>query len=148
MAEQILADGPTHEDRVVGESALYREIIRELLEGTTAVPFQLREEFLGAGKTITRGLPGALAGTLKDLRDSGARVTDALKAALEGHLGPEAASAAPTLELYAHVVMNLLREAARAHAFGSFASSLQSIAHAKSAFLKRQKAYLLTASTT
>src|SRR5665213_1298111 len=32
LAEQHLADGPMHDDRVVGESALYREIIRELLE--------------------------------------------------------------------------------------------------------------------
>ena len=137
LAEQIVMDGPLHEDRIVGESALYREIIRELLEGTTQTPFQLREDFLGAGKTITRGLPGALAGTLKDLRDAGVRVTDALKAALEGHLGPEAASAAPTLELYAHVYgilqklnlrtpSDLLRRAAE---------------HApKSSFLKKQKA--------
>lgn len=103
LAERILLDPPAPEGRVLVEPALDRELIRDLLEGRTAVPFQLRGAFLGAGEHISRGLPGALAGTLKDLRDAGADVTHALKAALEGHFGPEGGTAAPTLELYAHV---------------------------------------------
>jgi len=59
LAEQILADGPAREDRVVGESALYHEIIQSLLDGSAEPVFSLKKDFLGPEPVISRGLPAA-----------------------------------------------------------------------------------------
>lgn len=100
LAERVLADAPPRPDRLLTEPALETEMIRDCLEGTAPMPFQLRSEFLGPSLSVPRGLPAALAGTLKDLRDSGARVDHAMQAVTEGHLGAEGVPAAPILELY------------------------------------------------
>ena len=140
LAERILQDGSVHDDRVVGGSALYQEIIRGFLDGSSEEAFTLKQDLMGPERTITRGLPGALASTLKDLRDSGARVTDAMKAALEGHLGPEAGGAAPTLELYARVYSTLQKNHLRTPS-----DVLRRAANhaSRSAFLKNKKAIFL-----
>ncbi len=101
LADRLLASSAPPNDRLVSDPTLYNEVVRDLLEGKGSIDFMLRKEFRPAETPLAQGLPKALAGTLRDLRDSGVRVVDALQAALEGHLGASAPEAAPTLELYA-----------------------------------------------
>ncbi|OGR89067.1 MAG: hypothetical protein A2992_03025 [Elusimicrobia bacterium RIFCSPLOWO2_01_FULL_59_12] len=99
LAERVLAEGPALEDRFVTEPALFREIVHDFLEGRGAAPFHSRKELIRPGVPIPKGLSGALAATLKDLQDSGAKVVDCANAAREGHLGDNADGAVPILEL-------------------------------------------------
>ncbi len=85
--------------RVVREPALLREILRDFLEGREEVPFLSRKELVHSGQAVPKGLAGALASTLKDLQDSGARVVDLAQVAREGHLGDALEDAIPVLEL-------------------------------------------------
>ncbi|MFA5974826.1 MAG: PD-(D/E)XK nuclease family protein [Elusimicrobiota bacterium] len=115
LADRLLSETePT--DQLVADPALYAELIRELLEGNRNVEFVLRRHLHPQNRPLSRGLPAALASTLRDLRDSGARVVDALHAALEGHLGETAQDAAPALELYARVYDVLHSRGLRTHA--------------------------------
>src|SRR5882672_10048851 len=76
LAERVVAEGPATEDRVVTEPALFREIIHDFLEGKEVVPFTSRDQLRHPGSPIPKGLPGALASTIRDLQDSGAKVVD------------------------------------------------------------------------
>ncbi len=112
LAERILAEGPAAEaatlqaarrevwrDRVVSEPAVVREVLRDFLEGQEEIPFMSRKDLIRPGQAVPKGLPGALASTLKDLQDSGARVVDLAQVAREGHLGDALEDAIPVLEL-------------------------------------------------
>ncbi len=103
LADRMLAEVASPTDNIAREASLYSEIIRDLLLGQSDVQWLLREDFFKTDQALPKGLPGALAETLRDLRDSGARIVDSLKAALEGHLGSEADKTASALELYARV---------------------------------------------
>ncbi len=140
LAERLLEDRAPTDDRVIGEPALYTEIIRDLLEGRGPTEFINRSFLHSPGKPLARGVPGALAETLRDLRDSGTRVVDALKAALEGQLGDSAPEAAPTLELYARVY-----EVLQKHGLRTPSDQLRRAADIapKHAFIARQKVIYL-----
>ena len=99
LAERVMAENPSTEDRVVTESALFREIIHDYLEGKESVPFSSRDALRRPGAAIPKGLAGALASTLKDLQDSGAKVVDCANVAREGHLGESTDNTVPILEL-------------------------------------------------
>ncbi len=99
LAARVMADRPPTEDRVVSDAALYREIIHDFLTGQGKVPYLSKEALVKPGAQVPKGLAGALASTLKDLQDSGARVVDCANAAREGHLGDKAEGAVPLLEL-------------------------------------------------
>src|SRR5258708_3151318 len=99
LAERVLSEGPVSDERVVSEPALFREIINDFLEGQGDVPFTSRDALRRPGIPVPRGLPGALASTLKDLQDSGAKVVDCANVAREGHLGEREEHAVPILEL-------------------------------------------------
>lgn len=116
LADRLLSDSEVPPDRVVTDPALYVEAIRQLLEGSVDVEFKSRAAFLPPGRPLSRGLALALSGTLRDLRDSGARVVDSLRAALEGHLGDATPEAAATLELYARLYELLQKRGLRTSA--------------------------------
>lgn len=98
LAERVLGEAPAGEGNVVTEPALYRELIQDFLEGRAELPFISRDQLFRRGP-VPRGLTGALAATLKDLQDSGARVVDCANVVREGHLGEAATPAIPILEL-------------------------------------------------
>jgi ATP-dependent helicase/nuclease subunit B len=102
LAERLLAETSTG-DRLVEDSALYTELIRDFLEGHDGGSLVLGDSLRASGRAIPKGLPGSLASTLRDLRDAGLRYMDALAVLKEGFLGTEALEAAPTLELYGRV---------------------------------------------
>lgn len=97
LAERLLTD-IEFGDSLVKESALYREIIHDFLTGKGDVPYTSKDKLIHGG-AVPKGLPGALAATLKDLQDSGARVVDCANVAREGHLGDALEDAVPALEL-------------------------------------------------
>ena len=100
LAERLLSNS-AYTEIVVTEPAVYQEMIREVLTGKNPEPIDLliRKALQTDGKPIPRGLAGALAATMKDLRDAGMRADLALKAAQDGFLGKEAPEAASTLAL-------------------------------------------------
>ena len=101
LAEMLLTDGPLQSETIVHEPALFEELIRDELEGRGSLPPALRQDFQADERPLSQGLPAALAATVKDLRDSGARVIDAAEAARSGLLGPEAPETALALSLNA-----------------------------------------------
>ncbi len=105
LAERLLSE-TLYTETVVTEPALYQEMIRQVLEGDHPEPVDLaiRQALNPEGKPIPVGLAGALAATLKDLRDSGMLAKKAVEVAKEGYLGKEAPEAASTLALYARVI--------------------------------------------
>src|SRR5690242_3941707 len=74
LAERLLSDS-LYTETVVTESAFYQEMIRQVLTGKNPEPVDvaIRQALNSAGKSVPRGLAGALAATMKDLRDSGMR---------------------------------------------------------------------------
>ncbi len=116
LAEQLLKDRPNPgQDRIVKDPVLFHEALRLLFQ----TPGVLSEKTVSAFHVrggIAKGLPSALAETLRDLRDSGMRYKDAAEAALEGHLGPEGARAAPLLELNAVLTHFLIQKGLRTRA--------------------------------
>ena len=105
LAERLLA-GASYTERIVTEPAVYQEIIRDILVGEASEPVDraIREALHTEGKPIPKGLAGALAATMKDLRDAGMRADKALEVAREGFLGKEAPEAASTLALYGRMI--------------------------------------------
>jgi ATP-dependent helicase/DNAse subunit B len=105
LAERLLSNS-NYTEQVITEPAVYHEMIREVLTGTSPEPIDLliRKDLKTDGKPISRGLAGALAATMKDMRDAGMRADLALKAARDGFLGKEAPEAASTLALYGRLV--------------------------------------------
>src|SRR5882724_3895763 len=99
LAERLMADGPTPEDCVITEPAFFREIVYDFLVGRGEIPFVSRKALSLPSALVPKGLAGALASTLKDLQDSGARVVDCANVAREGHLGDALEDAIPILEL-------------------------------------------------
>lgn len=110
LAERLLA-GASYTERIVTEPAVYQEIIRDILVGEASEPVDraIREALHTEGKPIPKGLAGALAATMKDLRDAGMRADKALEVAREGFLGKEAPEAASTLALYGRMIGILRR---------------------------------------
>jgi ATP-dependent helicase/DNAse subunit B len=104
LAERVLAESG-YTERVVTEPAFFKEAIRRILaaESGEEIDREIQKAFRLENRTIPRGLPAALAGTLKDLRDSGMRAKAALHAVQEGFLGAEAPEAAATLSLFARI---------------------------------------------
>src|ERR1035437_4272189 len=105
LAERLLA-GADYKEMTVTEPALYEEMIRQVLVGVKPEPVDraIRDALRLEGKPVSRGLAGALASTMKDLRDAAMRADKALEAAQEGFLGKGAPEAASTLALYARLV--------------------------------------------
>jgi ATP-dependent helicase/DNAse subunit B len=99
LATRIMEEEDPGEGRVAREPALVREILNDFLEGREDIPFLSRRELIRPGQPVPKGLPGALASTLKDLQDSGARVVDLAQVARDGHLGEAEEDAIPILEL-------------------------------------------------
>ena len=139
LAERLLEDAG-YAEPVVTEPALYHEIIRNLLEGRGEIPFESRRALAREGAPLLSGLPAALADTLKDLRDSGARIVDSLHAALEGHLGQSAPEAVPALELYARLYQTLEKHGLRTPADLLRRATERAPAHA---FIRGQKTIFL-----
>lgn len=139
LADRLTSE-TTPAGRMVAEPALYSEIIRDLLEGESDVEFLLRKELHPSNRPLSKGLPRALAATLRDLRDSGVRVVDALRVALEGHLGEAAADAAPALELYARMYEALQKRGLRTPA-DQMRRAAQQIA--KDSWIRNQRAVFL-----
>lgn len=140
LAEQLLKGSPVRSDRVTTEPMLYAQLIHDLLEGTSDVELITRKHLYSRKTLLSQGLCLALAATLRDLRDSGARVVDCLKAALEGSLGKEAPEAAPTLELYARVYEVLQKRGLRTLADQLRRAAEQAPQHP---WLRQQKAIYL-----
>jgi len=87
------------------EPAFFNELIRRVLSGESGevLDLELQTCFGLKDRRIPRGLPTALAGTLKDLRDSGIRAKAALLADQEGILYKEAPVETATLALHARM---------------------------------------------
>ena len=141
LAERLLSD-TDYTEPVITEPAVYHEMIRTILTGTAPEPVDLviRKAFQTEGKPIPRGLDGALAATMKDMRDAGMRADYALKAARDGFLGAEAPEAASTLALYGRLI-GLFEK----HRLRSSADLLRRAAGEapKNSWLRRQKTIFL-----
>lgn len=110
LADRVLySENPTPEGRVINEPAFFKEMIRDLLQGTSAIPYLSKHQLIRQGDPVPRSLPGTLADSLRDVRDSGIKVVDAINVAREGHLGDALESSIPILELYA-LTYDLLRK--------------------------------------
>jgi len=105
LAERLLSDSEYFE-RQVNEPAFFQEIIHRILAGESDEPVdrEVQKLFGMTGRRVPKGLPAALAGTLKDLRDSGIRAKAALLADKEGLLKGEALVETATLALHARLV--------------------------------------------
>ncbi len=99
LAERAWVSESTLDTHRITEPTLYREIVHDFLSGEAQMPFLSKDALVHPGSPIPKGLAGALAATLKDLQDSGARVVDCANVAREGHLGEGAGGAVPILEL-------------------------------------------------
>jgi ATP-dependent helicase/DNAse subunit B len=138
LADRVLADAE-FKDSVVKESALYREIINDFLTGRGNIPFTSKDSLVRSG-LVPKGLAGALAATLKDLQDSGAKVVDCANVAREGHLGDALEDAIPALELNV-----LLYSVLHKHKLRTNADFIRRAAErvSKSGWIKQQKAIFL-----
>jgi len=104
LAERLLADSHYFE-RQVNEPAFFNEMIHRILAGESDEPLDREVEKLFGltGRRVPKGLPAALAGTLKDLRDSGIRAKAALLADKEGLLKGATPVETATLALHARL---------------------------------------------
>jgi len=105
LAERLLA-GARYTETVVTEPAVIQEMIRAILTGDNPEPVDqaIRDALHLEAKPVPKGLAGALAATMKDLRDAGMRADKALQVAREGFLGKDAPEAASTLALYGRLI--------------------------------------------
>jgi len=141
LAERLLSEN-VYTETVVTEPALYEEMIRQTLSGDApeTVDVAIRRALHIEGKIVPRGLAGALAATMKDLRDAGMRADKAIQAAQEGYLGAEAPEAAATLALYARLIGLFEKQDLRSSADLLRRAAQEAPAHP---WLKQQKAIFL-----
>ncbi len=98
--------GSAYSEPIMTEPTFFHEMVRWILsaESGEAIDQKLRRDFGLEKRALPKGLPGALAATLKDLSDAGVLAETAIQATQEGFLGKHALEAAPTLALYARTI--------------------------------------------